>query len=247
VERLLAWYRVSSSVGAVIALVLANLVPLAGVLWFGWSIWTILTIYWLENGIVGFFNVLRIAAVSGVGKVAVIPFFIVHYGLFWLVHGIFVLTLPTFVPFGSGEPGGQLFEPPFLSDGEFRPDDAFPPDGEPGPGGVAIDPAPTGPNMATVIVAGIGLFISHGVSYVLNFIRGGEYRRTTATDLMAAPYRRVVILHLSILFGAFAVVLIGAQLGPLLVLIALKTGVDLAFHLREHEGRISPTALTQAP
>ena len=102
-ERLLAWYRVSSSVGALVALVLANLVPLAGVLWFGWSIWTILTIYWVENGIVGFYNVLKMAAVSGIGKLGVIPFFILHYGMFWLVHGIFILTLPSFVPFGGGE------------------------------------------------------------------------------------------------------------------------------------------------
>jgi hypothetical protein len=205
VERLLAWYRVSSSVGALVALVLANLVPLAGVLWFGWSIWTILTIYWVENGIVGFYNVLKMAAVSGIGKLGVIPFFLLHYGMFWLVHGVFILTLPTFVPFG----GGALDT-------------------------TNADPALAGPNVTNVVIAGIGLFISHGVSYVFNFIRSGEYRRVSATDLMAAPYRRVVILHLTILFGAFAVVLTGAQLGPLLILIALKTGVDVAFHLREH-------------
>ena len=215
-ERLVAWYRVSSSVGALVALVVANLVPLAGVLWFGWSIWTILTIYWVENGIVGFYNVLKMAAVTGTGKIGVIPFFILHYGMFWLVHGIFVLTLPTFVPFGAG---GELDRsaPPFMSEGQLSP-----------------DPALAGANVTNVVIAGIGLFISHGVSYVLNFIRSGEHRRVSATDLMGAPYRRVVILHLTILFGAFAVVLTGAQLGPLLILIALKTGVDVAFHLREH-------------
>ncbi len=214
-ERLLAWYRVSSSVGAVVALVLANLVPLVGVLWFGWSIWTILTIYWLENGIVGFYNVLKMAAVSGLGKLGVIPFFVMHYGMFWLVHGIFVLTLPTFVPFGG-------------SVGELDP---------------AITPntALAGPNVANVAIAGIGLFISHGVSYLFNFIRRGEQRRVTATQLMGAPYGRVVILHLTIIFGAFAVAITGAQLGPLLILIALKTGVDLAFHLREHREPLSAT------
>lgn len=70
------------------------------------------------------------------------------------------------------------------------------------------------------------------------------FRRVSATDLMGAPYRRVVILHLTILFGAFAVVLTGAQLGPMLILIALKTGVDLAFQLREHREPLpSTTAL----
>lgn len=212
-ERLLAWYRVGSSVGAVVALVVANLVPLAGVLWFGWSIWTILTIYWLENGIVGVFNVMKMAAVSGAGKVAMIPFFVVHYGMFWLVHGIFVLTLPTFLPFGSGAEG---LDP-------------------------TVDSALASPNFVSIVVAGIGLFISHGVSYLLNFIRGGEYRRVSATDLMGAPYRRVVILHLTIIFGAFAVAMTGSQLLPLLILIALKTSVDLAFHLREHRDPLPST------
>jgi hypothetical protein len=224
VERLLAWYRVSSSVGALVALVLANLVPLAGVLWFGWSIWTILTIYWVENGIVGFYNVLKMAVVSGIGKFGVIPFFILHYGMFWLVHGVFVLTLPSFVPFGAGGELDPSVPPSFMSEGELTSDSAL-----------------AGPNLTSVVIAGIGLFISHGVSYVLNFIRSGEYRRVSATDLMAAPYRRVVILHLTILFGAFAVVLTGAQLGPLLILIALKTGVDVAFHLREHREPLQST------
>ena len=53
VERILAWYRVTSSVGAVVALVVANAMPLLGVLFLGWSVWTILIVYWLENGIVG--------------------------------------------------------------------------------------------------------------------------------------------------------------------------------------------------
>ena len=64
-ERLVAWYRVGSSVGAVVALVVANAIPLIGVLFLGWNVWTILTIYWLENGVVGVFNVLKMAKAAG--------------------------------------------------------------------------------------------------------------------------------------------------------------------------------------
>lgn len=64
-ERLLAWYTVISSVGAVVALIVANAVPLGGVLLLGWSVWTILIVYWLENGIVGFFDVLKILRARG--------------------------------------------------------------------------------------------------------------------------------------------------------------------------------------
>ena len=118
IERILAWYRVGSSVGAVVALIVANAIPLIGVLFFGWSVWNILIVYWLENGIVGVFNVLKMATAEGTGqleettwgnrptaetrKSRLIPFFIVHYGLFWVVHGFFVLTLPFLF---TGEPG----------------------------------------------------------------------------------------------------------------------------------------------
>ena len=42
---------------------------------------------------------------SGTDKAALIPFFIMHYGIFWVVHGLFVLTLPLFEFTGAdGEP-----------------------------------------------------------------------------------------------------------------------------------------------
>ena len=58
-ERFLAWYAISSSIGAVVALSWPTSIPLVGVLFFGWTVWTILIVYWLENGIVGVFNVLK--------------------------------------------------------------------------------------------------------------------------------------------------------------------------------------------
>ena len=67
-ERLIAWYRVGSSVGAVVALVAANAIPLAGVLWFGWNVWTILIVYWLENGIVGVYNVLKMLKAEALAR-----------------------------------------------------------------------------------------------------------------------------------------------------------------------------------
>ena len=64
-DRIVAWYRVTSSIGAVVALVVANLIPLVGVLFFDWNVWMILVVYWLENGVVGFFNVLKMLRAEG--------------------------------------------------------------------------------------------------------------------------------------------------------------------------------------
>jgi Family of unknown function (DUF6498) len=219
VERLLAWYRVGSSVGAVVALVVANAIPLIGVLFLGWSVWNILVIYWLENGIVGVLNVLKMARAEGpvlerpgpmtlqvngrpaptMAKAALIPFFVLHYGIFWFVHGVFVFTLPLFAS-ASGEP---LATPMTLSAG-------------------------------SIAFAAVALAVSHGLSYWWNFLRGGEYRRVSAAGQMFAPYRRLIALHLTIIFGAIAITLTGAPATAIAVLVGVKTLLDLGLHLSEH-------------
>ena len=55
-------YRSQASLAA---LLVANAIPLLGVLFFGWSLITILVLYWLENGIIGLWNIPRIALARG--------------------------------------------------------------------------------------------------------------------------------------------------------------------------------------
>ena len=235
-ERLIAWYTVGSSVAAVVALVVANAIPLVGVVFFGWDVWTILIVYWLENGIVGLFNVGKMWLAEGVddaqaqtkingrpitgnGKAFLIPFFLMHYGIFWVVHGVFVLTFAAFSSFG-------------LDDGVFQGLDPVP---DPN---VFLAPAvaapATGPDPGAILFAAFALFIGHGVSFLFNYVGRREYLRVSAASQMFAPYGRLVILHLTILLGAFAIMVIGAPVGAIAVLVALKTAMDLGFHLREH-------------
>ena len=109
-------------------LLAANLVPLAGVLFFGWSVFATLLLFWVENVIVGAFNVLRmLVAQPQIGamwaaKLFMIPFFTFHYGMFVTVHGIFVLTL-----FGGGAVGDSPRRRP--SGTRFRPPGSPPPPG----------------------------------------------------------------------------------------------------------------------
>jgi hypothetical protein len=248
VERVLAWYRVSSSVGALIALIAANAIPLIGVLFLGWSVWNILVVYWLENGIVGAFNILKIARAGGPadpavpttgrgpapvqGRAALIPFFIVHYGLFWFVHGVFVLSLPfTTGMFSDGfGPGvGPVIDVPLFEDGPITGID--PGAGEPG-----------GFDTGTIALAVVALTISHGLSYWWNFLRGGEYRRVNPARQMFAPYGRLVVLHLTIIFGAMAIIATGASAAAVAVLVVAKTLLDVGFHAAEHR-RAGPSAV----
>jgi hypothetical protein len=219
VERLVAWYRVSSSVGAVVALVVANLIPLVGVLFLGWNVWTILLLYWLENGVVGIYNVAKMLRAEGpetgdtrflvngrpassMSRASLVPFFVMHYGIFWVVHGVFVVLMPVF-----GMAGSDGSASPWILDGV----------------------APL-----TILFALVALTISHGVSFWFNYIGRGEYRRTTPSGQMFAPYGRLVVLHITIIVGAFAIGFTGAPESAVVILVVLKIVLDLGLHLAEH-------------
>lgn len=231
VQRAVEAYRVNSSAAAAALLVLFNLVPLAGVLWLGWDLFLILALYWVENGVVGVINILKILSAQGktlwtpgttpisVGlelsrpvqaltRLGTAGFFCVHYGLFWVVHGVFVLIV---VPAFTGDLIGPID----------------------GTGGTELTPL-AGPDIAVLAVGTIGLGVSHGVSFWSNYIGRREYLTLSPSQVMAQPYSRLVILHLTILLGAFVSIFLGTPVGSLLVLIVLKTALDLFFHLRQH-------------
>jgi hypothetical protein len=190
-----------------LVLVAANLVPLAGVLFFGWSVFATLLLFWVENVIVGGFNILRMLwaqpdnPLMWVAKAGMIPFFIVHYGMFTTVHGVFVLTL-----FGSVHERGFPGPTEFLH---------------------AVQGAGIWP-------AALALAASHGVSFAFNYIGAGEYRTAQLAMLMTRPYGRVMVLHVVILGGGFLVQALGSPVFALALLVVLKTGLDLVAHAREH-------------
>jgi uncharacterized protein DUF6498 len=74
---------------------------------------------------------------------------------------------------------------------------------------------------------------SHGFSFFHNYLAGGEYRRVSLPRLMAQPYGRVVVLHLAILGGGFLVMALHSAVGALVLLIVVKTAIDLGAHLAE--------------
>jgi hypothetical protein len=254
VERILGWYRVASSTGAVVALIVANAIPLFGALFLGWNVWMILIVYWLENGIVGFFNVLKILRAQGpadptsdwrmngkpmafVGRGAIAGFFVVHYGLFWFVHGIFVLTMPLFAGMGT-EVADTV--PLYPMEGGFG-EGTFP--FESGPGSEMT----SGFELGSVLLAVVALAISHGLSFWFNYLGRGEYQRASAAGQMFAPYGRLVVLHITIIVGGMAIAFTGAPAAALAILVVLKTLLDIGFHLAEHRNRATPPPGTVAP
>lgn len=214
---------------ALVALLLANLVPLAGVAFAGWRTYDVMLVYWLENGVIGAFTLLRMATAGREPWSTVVlgPFFVVHYGLFWVVHGVFVVAL--FGP-GGGLAGGSSAGPASSASGAP----------------LALPIVGDVPWVAGAGWAVLGLIVSHGVSYLENWWRAGERREATPSELMSGAYGRVVVLHVALILGGFAVTALRAPLVALVALVALKIGLDVSAHLREHARRRTGAALSSA-
>jgi hypothetical protein len=200
------WLRPS-----VLVLVGANLYPIYAVLFSGWTVFAVLLLYWLENVLVGCFNVLRMLFAAGgrssstAARTFTILFFMVHYGGFAAGHGLFVIVV-----FGGAFQEGAAGQT-FTQVTDFIHQEYL---------GYAL----------------LALVASHGFSFLWNYLWQGEYRRVSPDELMARPYTRVVILHLVIIFGALPVALFHAPVAALVLLVALKIGADVTAHLYEHEG-----------
>lgn len=75
-----------------LALIAANLVPLFGVLSWGWRVDDVLLLFWFESAVVGLFNVGKLLVIGGWTAVPVCGFFAVHYGGFMAGHLVFILS-----------------------------------------------------------------------------------------------------------------------------------------------------------
>ena len=76
---------------SVASLVLANLIPLAGTLFFGWSSGVILVLYWFKTAVIGFYSILKLPFAQRWYALLTVPFFIVHFGAFIGITGFVAL------------------------------------------------------------------------------------------------------------------------------------------------------------
>ena len=101
-----------------IGIVAVNLVPLAGVLWFGWSVFEVIFLYWFENVAIAIshFMKMRMCAKTNSDPQGreTANFFLMHYGIFTTVHGVFILTLFGVVANGLANYRGGLPGPVFM-------------------------------------------------------------------------------------------------------------------------------------
>lgn len=191
------------------ALVAANLLPLLGVVFLDWDLQMVLMLYWAESGIIGFYTMLKMLRIFGPSAIGLCLFFTVHYGIFMTVHGMFLLALTEMGSSGFGDAGGagMLPDSQLLAEATSWP----------------------------ILLSLTALFISHGVSFVRHVVfMPPQDRPAEPGHVMMEPYGRIVIMHLAIIFGTFAVIVLKAGIAVLVLLIVLKIAVDVWAHLRVH-------------
>ncbi|WP_315835534.1 DUF6498-containing protein [Bradyrhizobium prioriisuperbiae] len=198
-------------------LIASNLVPIAGILWWDWDAFVLLSLYWLETAVFGFWMILRILAFSQAGStgagrsllsaVGLAGFFMVHAGIFMSAHMVFLWAL------FSGAWKAQLHD--------------------------ARD-------FIRLIVIGKGLwlpllalFVARGAVFVNDVVNRFVFRRPqpqpTGTDaIVGGFYQRIMLMHVAIIGGGLVAMQIGSA-APLVVLVLLKTALDI--HLERRRRR----------
>lgn len=245
---------------AMASLLVANIFPILLAVVFGWDVGDVVTFYWLENIIIGFWVIARlimaqgnittdcqqgvdsfvqilnsgseplqpnhptgqVASIAGQGKFFLVPFFCLHYFFFCFVHGVFVSVfasgaimgnpsgpLPFDTPSGGAWPGPLVFFQLFYS----------------------LLSNSLGDLSTGGLLAVGGLMISHGVSFFRNYIGHGEYKTSYALIEMFRPYPRIVVLHIGILAGGIATMLLGSPFLLVIFLMLGKTVLDAKMHM----------------
>lgn len=205
---------------SVTALILANLVPFIGVVFYNWTVESVLLTYWCESGIIGFFVLLKML-VSGIGRVkewgiAALPitvvcmaFFFVHYSGFMIAHVAFLLSM-----INGEDVATKILE-------------HFP--------RINLEVLYAGliAGGASVLTV-FALFVSHGISFAVNFIGKKEYEHTVPMILLFSPYKRIVLMHIIVILGAVLMLAYGLPMYLLGIFILAKTIVDIRAHQNEH-------------
>jgi Family of unknown function (DUF6498) len=181
-----------------------DLFPIYGVIAFGWNAVPLVMLYWMENIIAGVLTIPRIFISGatygplGVGLGAFMSvFFVFHYGLFCAVHGTFLMA---FIAMSDGTIANQ---PPIMMDvwAMFQ---------------FGLTSAPHIDYFIYAIIA-FQVLVA-----IWEFGIKGEWKETNPMAEMFAPYGRIIVLHLAIFGGAFALFVLGQPMIGVLALILFR-------------------------
>jgi len=202
--------------------VLVNLAPIAGVALWGWDAFALIFLYWLENVVIGMRTLASLIAAAAAGVMNLFGG-LAFAGFFALHYGMFCYVHGIFVVtlFGSGVEGLAMFNLAGAAQALFA----------------------THPNLSWGL-ASIALWQAALFAW---FVLRGQARAAIPTALMGAPYPRVIVLHIAILFGGAVVMALNQPIAGLVLLALAKTAFDAAEVLGKTPGfDLAPQAAGKA-
>ncbi len=190
-------------------IIAANIVPLSGLLFFGWEVIDVLLIFFTETAIICFYNILKIITVRMESYKEILFFqfvikffaaviFLVHFGAMTVLMGAMVYLLASVFTM-------QRVDISALSIRAW-------------------------PYFAA-------LFLSYGYSFFTDYLPGEERKNASIRTLMIQPYFRLIALFTVIFIGGMSGILVVLKLGGgkvvLVFLVMLKTVIDIVNHTAE--------------
>lgn len=203
-----AWRPVHLRHPSVIILIVANLVPLYGVLFWGWDLLTLMLAYWMETAAIGFWNIVHMALLARWLALFMVPFFIVHFGGFMLGHFLFLWQM-----FGGGLNVKTESIEAFLRS-------------IPVEWGLWIAFA------ALFISHGLSFFFNGLRPWWRGDVR--RHDQGAAQNVMMGTYGRVVVMHFTLLIGAALVAYFETLAAAFVLLVVLKVLIDVPAHVRKN-------------
>ncbi len=175
-----------------------NLLPLCGVFLWDWQSFDLIFLYWMENVVIGAVMILRMVVRRYESPFELaFPLFLAPFFAFH--YGMFCWGHGTFVVSLFGE---------------------FPDRMELVPAALEVLAEPT------MLAALASLVFLQLFDWQKDFAKHG-FGTDSVKDVMVAPYRRIVVLHITILASGFLLGVLEEPLAGLVLLVALKTIFDL--------------------
>lgn len=193
---------------SLIPLLIANSIPLIGLIFFNWNSAEILFYYALENIPIGFYTVLKMIKVGIYKKINIykviglILVFMIHYSGFVFGHLLFVIGILSLSIPSLGISSTNII----LTNYNF---------------------------LYKILISLLFYFFSHGISFKVNFIDKEEYKKYTLKYLFTLPYNRIAVVHISIFIVFFTILIFKLNFVSLLAITLLKLFLDPKFHIRE--------------
>jgi len=185
-------------------------------------------LYWVENLIIGFYFILKIATASApsfgqhLSKLYIVPFLSVRYGGFCTVHGVFLLAFLAALEKNGAKTlnAGDVFQGLNVAFGPF----------------VFLLLLHNVIKVAwriywdQIAISVLCLFISRGFSFVQNHLLRRESQGKNLRDFLLPPYGRIIATHLGLFVFVACLAAFGSPLPFLAGLVILKTIVEVRLY-----------------